>query len=200
MYGPDDLIIRKPVMYLYNMSGMVQSMSVDFKNNKVVDSIPTVRQDNKLVFNLDTDSFINAKYDYLYYEFLIDKEIPRATYYAYVRNDKNLIDDLTKLANMSSMFGRESADFSSYWNMELKRSDTKFYKVEIYDEDKLNKLFPIDVFPEPGYFLRRYFKFSECDKPAKSNISLLQDKYRTRTGSIRVVEWGGWIEGNTKIK
>ncbi len=195
----DKIILRKPVMYLYNMSGMVMSMSVDFKTNVIVDSIPLVRKDNKIVFNLDADSYINSKYDYLYYEFEINKEIPRASYYTYVRNDKNLIDDLIKLANMSSLFGRESTDFANYWGLELKRNDCKYFKVEIYDEDKLNKLFPIEIYPEPEFMLRRYFKFVPCDKTIKSNIDLLKSKYKSRTGNIRVVEWGGFVDQGKKI-
>jgi hypothetical protein len=197
---PSSGIIRKPVMYLYNMTGLIQSMAVDFKGNKLADSVPEIRKDNKIVFNLSTDGFINDKYDYLYYEFIIDKDIPRATYYAYVRNDSQLMDDLTKLANMSSLFGREASDFAVYWNLELKRNECKFYKVEIYDEDKLNKLFPIEVYPAPDFFIRRYFKFTPIDKPAKTNISLLTDKFKSRSGAIRVVEWGGWIDGSESIK
>jgi hypothetical protein len=201
MTEPNDKIcVRKPVMYLYNMTGMVQSMAVDFKSNVVIDSIPTIRKDNKLVFNLDADSYINSKYDYLYYEFEIDKEIPRATYYAYVRNDKNLTEDLVKLANMSSLFGRESSDFANYWGLELKRTESKYFKVEIYDEDKLDKLFPIEIYPEPQYILRRYFKFTPCDKTSKSNIDILKSKYKSRTGEIRVVEWGGWVNEAKTVK
>jgi hypothetical protein len=193
-------LVRKPVMYIYNMSGAVISMTVDFKTNVVVDAVPALRKDNKVMFNLDGDSYINSKYDYLYYEFEITKDIPRATYYAYIRNDFNLLEDLLKLANMSGLFGREASDFATYWNLELKRDACKYYKVEIYDEDKLDKLFPIDVFPQPGFFLRRYFKFTPCDKTSKSNIELLKSKYRSRTGNIRIAEWGGWISEAKTIK
>lgn len=196
----DGICVRKPIMYIYNMSGEVQNMSIDFKTCKVLDSVPKIRKDNKLIFSLDTENFINNKYGYLYYEFALDQDITRSNSYVFIRNDRNLSSDLNKLANICSLFGEEARDFVTYWDLELKRSDTPYYKCEIYDEDKLSKLFPMDIDPEPNFLIRRYIKFLPVDKLGKSNTEALKAKWKSRMGNIRVIEWGGWIDESKSIK
>lgn len=192
-----NLLLRKPIMYFYNMTGISKQFTIDFKNNKIPDSVPEVRKDNKLVFTIEADSSINGKYNYLYYEFEIDKE-PKSTMFTYVRNNKDLYDYLLRLCQAIGLQGQEQIDFACYWDLELKRLDCEYFKCEVFTEDKLDKLFPIEVSPSVDYLIRRYIKFVPCDKLGKGNIdsNVLR---KSRSGSFRACEWGGWISGQTKI-
>ena len=128
--GPLDphTLFRKPIMYLYNMTGLLQSVTVDFGEMVLPDSIPEIRDDGKITFNLDPDSFINSKYRYLYYEIEYDKPLPKAAASITIINDKSLTDGLTNLAIMCGLWSNEVTDFVAYWDLELKRSDCKYWK------------------------------------------------------------------------
>ena len=195
--GVSSLVLRKPIMYFYNMTGLSQQFTVDFKNNKIPDSVPEVRKDNKLVFTVEADSSINGKYNYLYYEFEIDKE-PKSNTYTYVRNNKDLYDNLIRLCQAIGLQGQEQIDFACYWELELKRLDCEYYKCEIFTEDKLDKLFPMEISPTPDYFIRRYVKFVPSDKLGKGNLDS-NSLRKARVGAWRICEWGGLISGQTKI-
>lgn len=198
--GGGQVLMKKPVMYLYNFTGDTLNCNVDFKTNIIADSVPEIRKDNKLPFALDSDSFINDKYSYLYYEFDITGNEPKSNANTFIRNNKHLDQDLEKLARMVGLVSNEVTDFVTYWSLELKRSDTPFYKCEIFGEDKLEKLFPIDIFPVPDFLVRRYVKFIPVDKMGKGNITVEQFRPKARTGALRVCEWGGFIAGEGKVR
>lgn len=193
-------LMKKPIMYLYNFTGDTLNCNVDFKSNIIADSVPEIRKDNKIVFSLDSDSYINEKYAYLYYEFDITGNEPKSSSYTFVKNNKNLDYDLERLANCLGFNPDEAKDFVCYWGLELKRLDTPFFKCEIFDETKLDKLFPIEIDPAPAWIARRYVKFLPVDKIGKGNITAEQFRPRARTGSLRIFEWGGFIAGSGKIK
>ena len=66
------MTFKKPIMYLYNMTGVTVPVTVDFGSMVLSDAIPEIRDDGKITFTLDSDSFINNKYKYLYYEIEYD--------------------------------------------------------------------------------------------------------------------------------
>lgn len=196
--GAGTVLFRKPIMYLYNLSGSVMQCTVDFKTTVLVDSVPEVRKDNKIVFNLDSDSYVNSKYRYLYYEIDASEGIPKSSIYTYVRNDKNLYGDLERLAVICGLYGKEAVDFASYWELEVSRYDQPYFKCEILTEAKLDKPFPIEITPQPEYFIRRYIKFMPSEKLGKSQLEGLER--RARMGGLRVIEWGGVIADEKKIR
>ena len=198
--GGGDIAMRKPIMYFYNFTGDTLNCNVDFKSNIVIDSVPEIRKDNKIVFSLDSDSFINDKYGYLYYEFDITGNEPKSSSYTFIRNNKGLDYDLERLANCLGFNQKEATDFIAYWDLELKRLEAPFFKCEIFDETKLEKLFPIEIDPVPNFLARRYVKFVPVDKMGKGNITAEQFKPKARMGALRVFEWGGYIAGGTSMK
>lgn len=193
------VVVKKPVMYLYNFSGDTLNCNVDFRTNVIVDSVPEIRKDNKIVFALDSDSFINNKYSYLYYEFGLQGNEPKSSSYAFVRNDRNLDTDLERLARMIGLMNNEVTDFVTYWSLELKREETPFWKCEVFDESKLDKLFPLEITPTPNFLVRRYVKFVQADKLGKGNVTPELFRPKARTGALRIMEWGGWISGSKTV-
>jgi len=203
--GPHDphTLFRKPIMYLYNMTGMLQSVTVDFGEMVLPDSVPEIRDDGKITFNLDSDSFINSKYKYLYYEIEYDKPLPKPAATITIVNDKSLTDGLSNLAIMCGLWSNEVTDFVAYWDLELKRSDCKYWKCDILTEKELDPILPINIFPKPDFFIRRYIRFTESDNGQKINTKLSKDvKFQTapRMGAIRVIEWGGMIADSGLIQ
>jgi hypothetical protein len=198
----EPVLFKKPIMYLYNMTGTTVPVTVDFGSIVIPDAIPEIREDGKITFNLDSDSYIDNKYKYLYYEIAYDKPLPKAALSIYISNDKFLSEGLANLARLCGLWSDEIADFVTYWDLELKRSDCKYWKCDILTEKELDPILPITVFPRPEFFIRRYIKFSESDKGQKISSKTSKDIRLTtpmRTGKLRVCEWGGMINESGTI-
>lgn len=199
----NQVLFKKPIMYLYNMTGTSRQIAVDFGSSKIPDAVPAIRADGKLVFNLDSDGYINNKYKYLYYEIEYDKPLPKGAATIYVSNDKFLSEGLANLARLCGLWSQEITDFVGYWELELKRSDCAFWKCDILTEKELDPIIPITVSPKPEFFIRRYIKFSESDKGQKTSSKVSKDiRIQTpfRSGELRVCEWGGVISDAKVIK
>jgi hypothetical protein len=198
----EPLLFKKPIMYLYNMTGVTHQVTVDFGSIVLPDAIPAIRSDGKITFNLDSDSYIDNKYKYLYYEIEYDKPLPKAALTVWVSNDKFLSEGLANLARLCGLWSDEVQDFVTYWDLELKRSDCRFWRCDILTEAELDPILPITVFPKPEFFIRRYIKFSESEKGQKISSKTSKDirlQTPVRTGSLRVCEWGGCINESGTI-
>jgi hypothetical protein len=196
----DGLLLRQPIMYFYNFTGLNQQLTIDFNNLKIVESYPAVRTDNRVVFTVDQDGFVDSKYDYFYYEIALEKTLTKPEVILYFSNDKNLITSLNNLALVIGLMSDEIKHFVQFANFELKKSDTKFWKIEVFSETKLNAELPITIYPEPDYFIRRYVKFTPSNTGNKTNtkFGITKLPYSARTGKMRIVEWGILINDAVK--
>ena len=189
--------MRKPVMYFYNNTGDNLQVAVDFQFEGLHDTIPKVRDDNKIIFTLDNEGFINNKYKYLYYEINFTKELPKAEYVYYLDNNKYLDDQLRKLCMYFKFWNNEIDDFVAYWELELKRIEDKYIRCDIYTEVVLDELFPIDIVPKPGWMIRRYIRFVPVDKKGREKIDI---PFKQRAHEFKVCEWGGLVSDSKNIK
>ena len=143
--NPRTALFKKPIMYLYNMTGVTTQVTVDFGSIVIPDAIPEIRADGKISFKLDADSYIDNKYKYLYYEIEYDKPLPKPVLSIVISNDKFLSEGLANLARLCGLWSDEISDFVTYWDLELKRSDAKFWKCDIFTEKELDPILPISM-------------------------------------------------------
>ena len=199
--GPDDLILREPFMFFDNFTGLNQQVTVDFNDLSVIQSVPTIRPDNKVIFNVDQDGYVDSKYDYFYYEIGLEKTLTKPVSTLYLTNDRNLLSSLENLCLMIGLYSNEYNVFNQFVNFELKKHDTKFWKADIFTEEKLNSEFPISVYPEPDFFIRRYIKFTPSDKNLSKNTKFNKDSFGNahRSGLFRCIEVGFLVDPG-KIK
>lgn len=196
-------LFKKPIMYLYNMTGTSKQVAVNFGSAVIPDAVPAIRDDGKLVFNLDSDGYIDNKYRYLFYEIEYDKPLPKGALTIWISNDKFLQEGLANVAKLCGLWSDEIIDFVNYWDLELKRSDCKYWKCEILTEKELDPIIPIEISPKPDWFIRRYVKFSEDDKGQRISSKTGRDvriSTPPRMGELRVCEWGGMIADSGTIQ
>lgn len=172
---------KKPAIYLYPQQDMYVDVKLNINGDIIADN-PTYN-DGWHVFTT-TDSLIENKYDYLFYEVgLLNLDLPNEGWVVPYENLDSWFEE--KLPELG-LNKKEQEQFKEYWLNRLPES--KYYEIKLLSKDFLKENMDLIVNPEPDTIIRLNFYFKALDEP----IQLLEPKIITpqRTGFV-VVEWGG---------
>lgn len=180
--GPGDrFVVKKPAIYLYPEKNMFVDVKLNV-NGDIIEDIPKYN-DGWHVFST-TDSLIEDKYDYLFYEVdLSNLNLPNEGWivnYEYL----NLWFE-EKLPELG-LNEKEKNQFKEYWLERL--PDSEYYEIKLLTDEFLKENVDLIIEPKPDTVIRLNFHF----KPLKEIKSITEPKIITpqRTG-FTVVEWGG---------
>jgi hypothetical protein len=83
---------------------------------------------------------------------------------------------------------KEINDFKEYWVLYLSNKDSEYFRISFFQNDIVNKLFPMNVNPKPQSQIRMFMDWDYASK--ETNISKQNLISYPRTG-FTLVEWGG---------
>jgi hypothetical protein len=182
----------KPAIYLYPTEKTNINVKVD-TIGKLNLTIPTYPQNGWDVTAYPNGSIVykNATYPYLYYEAALPDtalNLPSDGYViAYNELDNFFNDTLPQLG----LNGRETIEFSDYWEKALPKSP--YYFIGIMPQDNLQTLAKLNITPQPNTVIRVSLYFKPLDK--KMQVNPPQISKLNRDG-FTVVEWGGLFKAD----
>lgn len=176
------VVEKKPAIYLYPEQDSMINVQLDI-NGKIIKSIPNY--ENQWSVYATTESIIDNKYDYLFYE---------ADLRALTLPDGGWVTD-----NIEEWFNiylpklglneKESSQFKEYWLNELPESN--YYEIRLLSDDFLKENMNLIIEPKPDTLIRVNFYFKPIAKI--TNLPTPPIVTPIRSG-FTVVEWGGILE------
>ncbi len=175
-----DHFVDKPNIYLY--PEVQCDVEVYLRpNGKITKSIPEYNNGWKV--SIKPTGLIDEKYNFLFYEALVDVEIPNSGWCIAMNEFNDFFKTLLQKYGLNDM---EIKDFIEYWSKRLEGAS--HYCIYILVNDDLKDICPITINPEPDNMLRVWFIFV----PVEDIKSMTNPKISefNRDG-FDVVEWGG---------
>lgn len=188
-YHNDDIILKKPVIYLYPTRK--QNISVKFKypehllihypeyNNRW----NVIAYPDGTLIDLNTDTKLYS----LYYEaksimkFDINED-------GYCVSGQDITKFLEEKLDILGLNYKEKEEFIIYWLPILKQN--KYNYIRFATSDEINKNTPIVVSPKPDTMIRVLMLYKPLDKPIKTKGQKLETPIRN---GFTFVEWGGSV-------
>ena len=173
--------IKKPAIYLYPSSTQKINVKLDI-NGQLITSIP--EYNNGWNVTATPKSFIDNKYDYLFYENTLNQlELPKESWVVKYDDLQSWFSTNLQLLGLNQ---KETSQFMEYW---LKRLDKNpYYQVFLIDNNFLNQNMKLMINPTPDTIIRLIFAFKKIDQP----ISVTNPQIITpQRNGFTVVEWGG---------
>lgn len=182
----DDVVVRKPNIYIYPIQESDLDVSISFPmGGEVLASIP--EYNTGWYIHVDPEGIIDDEYTYLFYE------SKHPNYYQFAKgwcitgsNLKNFFEENMSLYNFSQ---QEIKDFTDYWIPLLNEFD--YYAIYPQSNEIIDKTVQLDFSIVPDNIHRLYYgvvgkdEQIELEKPDITPFS--------RTG-FYVVEWGVFLK------
>ncbi len=87
---------------------------------------------------------------------------------------------------------QEKSDMLSYWVPEMLKSNKPYYRITIFQNTILNRLFPMHISPQPDSVNRIFLDYLPLDNPHQVAVAPQHFQHFIRKG-FTYVEWGGLI-------
>lgn len=189
VYDSNNIIIKKPVIYLYPKEKIDITLQIDFRG-KLLTTFP--KYDNEWKVTAFPDGKILDKKSNRYYTSLFwDGEIKfPQEHYNYQSGFEVSKNDLTEfLIEKLEILGLntfETNDFIQYWLPILEKNQTNF--IHFLVNEDYNVISLNNIFPKPDTQIRIFMEFYKLEN--KTNLPEQKLERKIRDG-FTVVEWGG---------
>ena len=175
--------VEKPAIYIYPEKSENYHVSLKFLNEThLTKSIPEYNEGWKVF--IDKTGKIDNKYDYLFYECALIKNLEFSQGYCY--SVKDLRAGIVFILDEIGLNKQEIKDFIEYW--EDRFQEYPFYKIYPLINSEIDNFVELQVSPQPDSVLRVWLYFEGCE--SKEQLSTPTFKKFERRKSV-VVEWGG---------
>lgn len=178
----------KPVIYLYPKKSQETFVNVK-PNGKFIVTIPPIKDGWNVVAEPDGTIFhkdTNKEYPYLFWEaYAIDMQRPEEGFVVKREELDKFFDD--KLSYLG-LIKKEIDDFKEYWIPHMQ--EDPWYFINFIPKSELDRVFPVEIIPEPDTFIRVYFTHKGLPEQIEFKEQSL--KKAKRIGYI-ATEWGGTI-------
>ncbi len=178
--------VKKPAIYLYPKQEQEIMIELDIRGI-ITKSDPEYEEQWKVVAT--TDSIIDDKYDYLFYEAQLDVLLLPDN--GWVVEGEELSSWFNEYLPRLGLEGKEIVQFKEYWLPELPHSD--YYVIKKLGDDFLKQNMRLIITPNPDTLIRVLLYFEPVDSLQKMPEPNIQPQ--TRHG-FTVVEWGGLMSSS----
>ena len=186
---PDEIMIMKPVIYLYPTSKTDILINLDF-NGKMLTTFPKYEQNWNVTAYPDGrifDKKTNRFYSSLFWDGIQNFPAEHYNYQSgFVVSKNNLTNFLIEKLEYIGLNNIETNEFLQFWLPILEKNETNFihfYVNEAYDVISKNT-----IVPKPDSEIRLFMEFYSLNEPLKISEQKLQT---TERKGFTVVEWGG---------
>lgn len=182
----DEIVVRKPNIYIYPQEEMDLCVKIDFPlGGEVIKSEP--EYNNKWCVHVNTDGIIENQYYYLFYE------SSQPNIFQYKEGWCVKQEDLESFFqnNMASwnFSQQEIKDFTAYWVPLLK--DSEFYCIYPQTNDILDQIIALHFLEQPDHIGRLFYGVIESDEFIEMKAPEITPIIRT---GFYVTEWGVFLE------
>ncbi|MBO7560519.1 hypothetical protein J6T21_00550, partial [Candidatus Saccharibacteria bacterium] len=184
---PNDIVVKKPIVYLYPEAETEVSVKLGFPENLTVsypryeDGWKVVAKPNGELRDLKTGRSLYA----LYYESKINAEtsISDSGFVVKGTDTASFLEEKLAILGLSE---REAEEFIVFWLPVLEANEYNYIRFE--NAEFVNENMPLAVSPAPDSVIRVWMSYKGLDAP----IEVTEQKLETpaRDG-FTVVEWGG---------
>lgn len=143
------------------------------------------RTDSKINLTINNDGIINNKFKWIDLFYQAPNKIRQPESVIYLINNQYLEQSLTKVFSIYSIDYKYNYYMIPFLLKELSYKDGEIIKCEIFNQDMIEKIFPLSYF-DIDYINRIYIRFSFVDKKGKDSIN---HKYSPKKGNIRLFEY-----------
>ena len=185
-FDPDDIVVKKPIVYLYPEAEREVSVKLGFPENLTVsyphynDGWKVIAKPNGELKDLESGRSLYA----LYYESLIDTKTSISD--GFVVKGADVASFLEKKLAVLGLSEREAEEFIVFWLPALEANEYNYIRFE--NAEFINKNMPLIVSPAPDSTIRVWMSYKGLDAP----IEVTEQKLETPTrDGFTVVEWGG---------
>ena len=188
-YRPPEIILYKPVIYLYPEQPMGVGVSLQTRGAHLVESIPAYGDGWRVLAQPGgtlTDLAGGGDYPYLFWEAALDTPWPRPTEGFVVARD-DLAGFLNEKLHYLGLNDAEADEFIGFWLPQL--AVNEYTLIHFAGEDYAER-FPLEITPAPDSLLR-VFMVARAAKAGQRAVPQALVPFE-RSG-FAVIEWGGMI-------
>lgn len=186
-YDPHDILVKKPVIYLYPEEETELTVKLKYEDNievaypKYLNGWNIIAKSNGDLVDLNTNRNLYA----LYYEakseydFKIEEE-------GFLVEGKNITKFLEEKLSLLGLNEKEAEEFIIYWLPKLQMNKYNYIRFATYEE--INANMPLEFSKEPDTLIRVLMTYKGLNKKIKVQEQKIESPERT---GFTVVEWGG---------
>ena len=183
----DELLERKPVVYLYPEKETEVEIKLKVKNSKLVCVYPKFNETEnkwKVKASPNGDITINSKkYPYLFWE--ASSYLNQNLTKGFIVKDTDAEKFLEEKLKLFGLNEKESCDFITYWLPVLLRNKLSLCS---FQSQKYFENFEYEINPQPKSFLRVFLSIKKLNKEIKVEEQEIKEFKRE---GFTIVEWGG---------
>lgn len=182
----DEILIKKPVIYLYPEKEQKVSVRINYKGNltftypKYEDGWNVVAYPNGTLINL-SDS---REYSYLFWEGKATEKKWDLNK-GFVVKGEDTVDFLKQKLSELGLIPKEYNDFIVYW---APRMEVNEYNLVHFAGEQYEELAKLEIKPKPDSILRVFMVYKSLEKKIEIEE---QDISQFRREGFAVIEWGG---------
>ena len=181
-----DILVKKPVIYLYPEEPMDVSVQLNIKNSKFTTVYPKFNYKNTWNVHAQPNGDIYIKdklYPYLFWE--ADSYNEQDTNEGFIVSDEEAEKFLEEKLTILGLNDNEKTDFITFWLPVLLRNKLSLCS---FQSQKFFNNLELNVTPKPDTMIRVFLSIKKLDAP--TNIKEQKLLSNERKG-FTVVEWGG---------
>lgn len=184
-----DIIIKKPVIYLYPNEKTDLTIGLDFKG-KLLSTFPKYEENWNVTAYPDGrifDKKTNRFYSSLFWDGTHNFPKEHYNYHSgFVVSKNDLTHFLIEKLESIGLNNSETNEFVQYWLPILEQNETNF--IHFYVNSDYDMISKNNVYPKPDTSIRIFMEFYALDK----RIEILgQNLSKTERKGFTLVEWGG---------
>ena len=181
-----DILVKKPVIYLYPEEPMDVSVQLNIKNSKFTTVYPKFNYKNTWNVHAQPNGDIYIKdklYPYLFWE--ADSYNEQDTNEGFIVSDEEAEKFLEEKLDILGLNDNEKTDFITFWLPVLLRNKLSLCT---FQTEKFFKSFELNITPKPDSMIRIFLSIKKLDSPINIKVQKLSSVERT---GFTVIEWGG---------
>jgi len=176
--------VKKPAIYLYPETKQEIDVSLAIDGDMTA-SIPSYEKGWHVM--VDTNSTIEGKYDYLFYENTLKTiELPEE---GWIKQGQVLDAWFDVVLPKLGLNSKETRQFKEYWLKELDKD--ALYEIKLFSLPFLSKNMTLTIDPKPDRLIRVIFNFKVIKEPYEIESPKIITPERS---GFHVLEWGGLLE------
>ena len=180
---PEEIINRKPVIYLYPQKTSKIKVSLSI-NGEITVSEPEYNNGWDVV--VEPGGNIEGSYDYLFYEARLNYlKTPDEGWCVEYEHLELWMNTTLKELGLNE---KESKDFKDFWLDFLPIAN--YYEIKLLSKEYLDLNIRLNIDPKPDTIIRVTFTFSPHQNAVDIDTPLINTPIRS---GFTVVEWGGFI-------
>ena len=181
-----DVMLKKPVIYLYPEEKTDVDVSLDLKNGKLISTYPEYKDGWHVTAESDGTLYDSKgqSYNYLYWESESDIDFDFSTGYCIKGADTAIFLE-KKLLDLG-LTRKEANEFIIYWLPQMERNS---YNIISFQTNAYTDNAKLNVNPTPDALIRVYMAYYGSDKAV--DIDEPEKEIAPKRDGFTVVEWGG---------